>query len=139
MEDLTPSQKYARSEKGRAVQKKIRETEQNKKIKKAWRDNGGSAQEYQRNRDKYRDTYLKRFYGLSLEEYNNMTEQQNGLCYVCNQPPKGGKRLAVDHCHSTGAVRRLLCGNCNTTLGLVNEDINIMNKLIKYIEEHRCS
>ena len=138
MEDLTPSQKYARSEKGRAAQKKIRGTEQNKKIKKAWRDKGGASQEYQRNKDKYRDTYLKRLYGLSLEEYNNMTEQQNSLCYVCNQPPKGGKRLAVDHCHTTGTVRRLLCANCNTTLGLVNEDINIMNKLIKYIEEYRC-
>lgn len=140
MEDniLTPAQKYARSEKGRAVQKRIRESEQNKQLKKEWRARGGHAAEYQRNKDKYRDTYMKRVYGISLEEYNAMAENQNGLCYVCNNPPNGGKRLAVDHCHKTGNVRRLLCTNCNTTLGLINEDILIMNKLIKYIEEHKC-
>jgi hypothetical protein len=144
MEDdnLTPARKaslkYSKSEKGRAVQKKIRESEHNKQFKKEWRAKGGHAAEYQRNKDKYRDTFMKRVYGISLEDYNLMTEQQHGLCYVCNNPPKGGKRLAIDHCHTTGNVRRLLCTNCNTVLGLVNEDILIMNKLINYIEEHKC-
>lgn len=130
------SQKYAQSQKGREVQKKIRESEQNKQLKKDWRAKGGHAAEYQRNKDKYRDTYMKRVYGISLDEYNVMTAEQNGTCYICNQPPKTNKRLAVDHCHKTGRARRLLCINCNTSLGLLGEDVAIMKKMIEYIEEH---
>jgi hypothetical protein len=132
------AKKYAQSEKGKAIRKKMRQTEQYKEMQRRWREGGGTAAEYQRNKDKYRDTYMRRTYGVSLEDYNQMTEQQQGVCYVCNGPPKGGKRLAIDHCHKTGNVRKLLCTNCNTVLGLVNEDVNIMNKLIDYIEEHKC-
>jgi hypothetical protein len=132
------SQKYAQSQKGKEVQKKIRQSDQNKQLKKDWRAKGGHAAEYHRNKDKYRDTYMKRVYGISLEEYDAMLVEQQGVCYVCNCPDRGGKRLAVDHNHNTGAVRKLLCTNCNTVLGLINEDIIIMNKLINYIEEHKC-
>ncbi len=138
--ELTPaqraSQKYAKSEKGRASQKRVRETDKNKELKKAWRNNGGAAAEYQRNKDKYRDTYMKRVYGISLDDYNKMVGEQNGLCYVCHNPPKGNKKLAVDHCHITGHARRLLCSNCNTALGLMREDIDIMSRLIDYVKEH---
>jgi hypothetical protein len=134
---LTPAQKYARSEKGKAAQKKIRESAQNKKLRKEWRARGGQAAEYQRNKDKYRDTYMKRVYGVSLEEYEAMSDEQNGLCYICNQPPTSEKRLAIDHCHDSGRVRRLLCTKCNTALGLLNENVDIMKKLIHYVEEHK--
>lgn len=136
MKELTPAQKYAQSEKGKAVRKKIRESVQNKKLQKEWRAKGGSAQEYQRNKDNYRNTYMKRVYGITLNEYNSMLDQQHGVCYVCHKPPTGERRLAIDHCHTTGSVRKLLCSNCNTVLGLVKEDVNIMNKLINYIKEH---
>ena len=133
------AKKYAQSEKGKAIRKKIRESDKNKELQKRWRESGGSKKEYQRNKDKYRDSYMRRVYGITLNEYNEMLEQQSGLCYVCNGLPKGGKSLAIDHCHATGSVRRLLCSNCNTVLGLVNEDVNIMSKLISYIEEHKCA
>lgn len=64
-----------------------------------------------------------------------MLEEQGGVCYICKQEP-GERRLAVDHNHETGNNRKLLCSKCNTALGLVNEDVNIMKRLIDYIEEH---
>ena len=72
MSNKEASKKYALSEKGKVVRKKIRESEQYKEMQKRWRDSGGAAAEYQRNKDKYRDTYMKRVYGISLNEYNKM-------------------------------------------------------------------
>lgn len=62
-------------------------------------------------------------YGISLEEYDQMLSDQNGVCAICLLPEiikstQGRtKSLAVDHCHTTGKVRGLLCINCNTSLG----------------------
>jgi hypothetical protein len=58
-----------------------------------------------------------RKYGLSLEDYANMSEIQNGRCKICNRLPAPNKRLVVDHDHLTGVVRALLCNKCNVTLG----------------------
>ena len=60
---------------------------------------------------------LKKF-GLTGDEYDRMVHAQGGVCKICKRPP-GTKwnRLAVDHCHTTGHVRSLLCMTCNTTLG----------------------
>ena len=88
-----------------------------------------------------RNSYLKKTYNLSLENYNKLVEQQNNECAICgnNETVKqNGKitRLAVDHDWETGKVRGLLCKNCNTTLGNLNEDISLFEKCIKYLEKH---
>lgn len=54
---------------------------------------------------------------LTHEEYDKMWNSQAGLCKICNRPSKSGRKLAVDHCHTTGKIRGLLCAGCNTTLG----------------------
>lgn len=59
---------------------------------------------------------LKKF-GLTIEKYDKMLHDQNGVCAICSCAPNG-TRLAVDHCHSTGAVRGLLCHTCNRHLGI---------------------
>lgn len=71
-----------------------------------------------------REYALKREFGITAEQYREMYEKQNGLCAICKEPPKAkaGRHakvaaLAVDHCHATGRVRKLLCTNCNLTLG----------------------
>lgn len=79
-----------------------------------------------------RKTKLKRDYNLTLEQYDLMLKEQNGVCFICNQPPSK-KLLAVDHCHKTNKVRKLLCSKCNTALGLVNDDIIILTNMIKYL------
>jgi len=56
-------------------------------------------------------------FGLSVIAYKKMVDDCNGLCSICHNPSPDGRDLAVDHNHKTGAVRGLLCLNCNTKLG----------------------
>lgn len=78
---------------------------------------------------KYREEnpsyHLQHSYGITLEEYNKMLSKQLGVCSICKQPEKiihnrtkEIKSLAVDHCHTTGKVRSLLCHSCNLKLGI---------------------
>lgn len=58
-------------------------------------------------------------YGITYDQYEQMLVDQNNLCLVCGRPESyPGRRLAVDHCHTTNKVRGLLCGLCNRTLGV---------------------
>jgi hypothetical protein len=66
-----------------------------------------------------RKKHFKRAYGITVEDYETMLANQNGVCKICNRPCKSGKSLAVDHCHETGKVRGLLCAKCNTNLGRI--------------------
>ena len=60
-------------------------------------------------------------YGLTLEQYDQMFEEQNGVCAIC-ELPEIRRRLSVDHNHETGKVRGLLCFICNTRLGIIEND-----------------
>ena len=59
---------------------------------------------------------LRKNYGIGLSEYQKMLASQNGVCAVCKKVP-GKRNLAVDHDHSTGKIRKLLCSSCNGKLG----------------------
>lgn len=85
---------------------------------------------------------LRSRYGITLQLYEQLFEQQQGLCAACGKPEPRvhyGKtmRLAVDHCHATGAIRGLLCSDCNRTLGLLNEDPERVEGLLRYLRKHR--
>lgn len=86
--------------------------EKDKKSKAVYRNN---------NKDKKRNWEFKKRYGITLEDYNQMLDTQNGVCAICGKPPKKN-RLAVDHNHITGKVRGLLCATCNKVLGLFLSD-----------------
>ena len=122
--------KYVSSEKGQQWLKEYRKT-------KVYRDvqNRYVRKDYEQNKDWYVERNLKQRYNLSLDDYKTLLESQNNQCYICFSPPKN-KLFSVDHNHKTGLVRKLLCTKCNTSLGLVNEDIEILKNMIKYIEEH---
>jgi hypothetical protein len=79
------------------------------------------------------DRHLRKIYGISLEDYNNIHLHQLGRCRLCDNPCPSGKRLAVDHCHSTGKVRGLLCVNCNTALGSFKDNLELLKKAVKYL------
>jgi hypothetical protein len=70
---------------------------------------------------RHRSRTLIATYGISHQEFVTMTEAQAGRCALCGEKPagegRGDKWLHVDHCHSTGRVRGLLCFVCNTTVG----------------------
>ena len=88
------------------------------------------------NKDKKRDAQLKYEYGVSLVEYNTMFEQQGMCCAACKSDVNQGligKNFPLDHCHSTGKVRGVLCTNCNKALGLLADNPERVLNLYKYL------
>lgn len=91
--------------------------------------------------EKQRDWDLRKHYGIRIKHYNQMLEQQGGVCAVCKMPEtridfRTGVvvPLHVDHDHNTGDVRALLCGGCNAALGHMKEDPERIRALAKYAE-----
>jgi len=84
---------------------------------------------------KQEDCRLRKAYGITLEEYEQMVEDRNGLCDGCKEAPASGynKGLYVDHCHETGKVRGILCQQCNTALGMVRDRVETLHNLIAYL------
>ena len=82
---------------------------------------------------------LREGFGLSLEQYQEMHDRQNGKCAICNEPETQMrsdkiKALAVDHNHNTGAIRGLLCSDCNTGIGKLKDDPKILRLAAEYLE-----
>jgi hypothetical protein len=73
-------------------------------------------------------------HGLTLEQLHAMRVEQRGRCAVCGAR-EPDVRLCVDHCHATDAVRELLCGGCNTALGMLGEDPERIRALAAYAEK----
>ncbi len=85
-----------------------------------------------------RDRHLKYSYGITKEEWNNIFEAQGRLCATCLSPdPKSKTGWHTDHCHTTGAVRGILCQPCNTGLGQTNDSIPILRAMIAYLERNK--
>jgi hypothetical protein len=95
--------------------------------------------EYQKDNydDKRNRDYIRK-YGITLELYNEIKEEQDNCCKICgtNESKVSKSRLFVDHCHTTGKVRGLLCHNCNSMLGLAKDNISILLDAAKYLEEN---
>lgn len=85
-----------------------------------------------RNPNQRKNSQLKYEFGITLDEYNQMAEAQKGLCAICNQESVK-RNLDVDHDHSTGKIRGLLCGNCNKGIGLFKDSQDLLNKAVNYI------
>ena len=80
-------------------------------------------------------------YGITERQYAEMMESQHGLCAICGKPETATRNgvvrgLSVDHDHVTGKVRKLLCSRHNSVLGMVDEDVGILSKMIDYLREH---
>lgn len=81
--------------------------------------------------------WYKRSYGISLEEYEEKLKLQHHCCAICGKHESNFQRqLAVDHCHTTGKIRDLLCPKCNLAFGYVDEDITIIERLLEYAKKH---
>lgn len=89
-----------------------------------------------RNPEKVLDMKLKRQYGITLVEFRVLLEKQSGKCAICGEACATGQRLAVDHCHTTGRVRALLCRACNSALGLMGEDPKRLLSAVDYLRQH---
>lgn len=77
---------------------------------------------------------LKNKYNISIEDYNALLDKQKHCCAICNRNKPTGKNWHIDHCHTTGKVRGLLCSKCNQGLGLFDDKQENLMKAIQYIK-----
>jgi hypothetical protein len=80
-------------------------------------------------KEKNKRNNLKKKYGLTLEQFNEMCIAQDHCCFICDERVN----LVVDHNHQTGEVRKLLCLNCNSGLGMFRENPELLLKAKEYV------
>lgn len=91
---------------------------------------------YQENKERYRDTYLKKTYNFSLADVEELKTLQNHECAICKISLNllTPKNTHIDHCHETGVVRGILCINCNTGLGSFNDKPDLLFEAVRYLQ-----
>ena len=85
-----------------------------------------------------RKAKLKKKYGISLKQYDEMVIKHGNKCAVCNKTHER-RPLNVDHCHATGKVRGLLCDKCNMALGLLNDSTETIKNLERYLNAYSAT
>ena len=94
-----------------------------------------------RNKEKYAGKFFPSKYkkygeDFKEEDYNKLLEEQGGICAICKEVELRGERkirLSIDHNHETGAIRGLLCGNCNRAIGLLKDCPDVIFKAWVYL------
>ena len=87
--------------------------------------------------------HLEKKFGLTVEQYNQMLQTQNNVCAICGQPERqkdrrgNSRKLCIDHNHTTGQIRDLLCSNCNFVIGNAFESEAILFKAVEYLRIHK--
>lgn len=92
----------------------------------------GAAWYYKKSEQKRRRYHLKKVYSLTEAQYSEMRDRQHGACAICGIVSQ--KPLHIDHDHSTGKVRALLCTKCNSMLGYAKDSVEMLKKGIEYLE-----
>lgn len=102
----------------------------------AWNRNY-SKQYYKENKDKIANDRLKKLYGLSIEERDNLFKKQNNCCAICKTNIPGGRynKWHIDHCHEKNIVRGILCSRCNHGIGLFKNNPIFLEEAIKYLKK----
>ena len=86
--------------------------------------------------DKYRHTARLKRFNLTPELFQSLQERSRGVCEICGTQTD---KLAIDHNHSTGQVRGMLCMACNTGMGLLSDSISLLEKAIGYLKRANVS
>jgi len=115
------------------IQYNIKNAKRIKEMKKQWELNNAEKVKKMK-----RQSHLKTKYGLSIQEYNKMFEKQEGCCAICKRHQSSLKGvLNVDHNHLTNDIRGLLCTKCNSYIGYIDEDFNVLKRMIDYFEMYK--
>ena len=94
---------------------------------------------YKINKPKRRRQGLYGKYGITIEQYDAMLKEQNGVCAICGRKEKAKykdgsvQRLSIDHCHKTTKIRGLLCRTCNMAISVFDDDIDVLASAISYL------
>lgn len=88
--------------------------------------------------ERQRSYALQRLYGITVQEYDQMLQDQGGGCAICGAldaatTRHGTARLHIDHCHETNRVRGLLCSPCNLAIGHFKHDSELLKKAAEYL------
>ena len=109
-------------------------------------ENKESFKKYQRdykeqNREAYaryqKNSGLKKNYGITIDQYEQLLLDQDFTCVICEQKLDLGRNTCVDHDHSTGKVRGILCRQCNRTLGLLKDSESLLQNALDYLRRNR--
>lgn len=104
----------------------------------------GALRRYRRSPEKFRKTpdenhkeKLSQKYGMTVAAYDSLLHKQANGCAICGATNfyQGRTRLGVDHDHKTGAVRGLLCHQCNFGIGGLKDSPDLMRRAIAYLEK----
>lgn len=102
----------------------------------AWhKKNPGKGSAYMKKYGNGEANRLRLCYGITLEQRDFMFQSQDGRCGVCGKAINIGKGCHIDHDHTTGKVRALLCLRCNCGIGHFNDNIFLMEKAIAYLKK----
>lgn len=100
-----------------------------------YRDKTGRLHRVCRACAKRRNGFRRRLYGLSDEDFQERLDEQNAVCAICGKK-SGDRSLAVDHDHVSGSIRGLLCSTCNTGIGGLKDDPELVRRAITYLQSH---
>lgn len=123
--------KFKKSSEGQKIVKKYNYSDKNKERRKA-------INKTEKGKLATKNSNLKKFYGITLNDYNEILFKQGNRCLICDTTNPGIKgSFHVDHCHKTGKIRGLLCQECNLGLGKFKDNVSFLQSAISYLEKHR--
>lgn len=98
------------------------------------------ARERYKTKDKFQ--YTKKMYGITKEDILKLADTQQYKCKLCTKPfemysPESKRQFTVDHCHTSGKIRGLLCHHCNLGLGMFKDNTEVLRKAIQYLDENK--
>lgn len=86
-----------------------------------------------RQAERAKDRRVTKLYGLTPEAHEAMFQSQSRRCLLCETEHQHRREMHVDHCHSSGKVRGLLCSKCNQAIGLFGENVTVMLRAVEYV------
>lgn len=81
-----------------------------------------------------KDSELRRLYGIGIDVYLKMLQDQEEVCKICKQECKTKYSLSVDHDHKSGKIRGLLCNRCNRAIGMFEDNPELLRLAAEYID-----
>lgn len=116
----------------------FKKREERIKTQKVWADNNPDKVKEAKRRHKQRNPNYSRLltlkrHNISYQHFEKMITDSKNKCEICGSEFKSIPSIHLDHCHKSGKVRGLLCSFCNTALGLIKDDVLVLNKMINYL------
>ena len=90
----------------------------------------------ERRKEIARNSHIKRKYGITIEQESQLKQLQNNKCAICKNELQPGFKSHIDHCHTTGKIRAILCNTCNAMLGMAKESPEILKFALNYLKKY---